>query len=330
MTATRTTGTARRRARLTLAGLAALTLALTACGGDSLEEEGSGGSGGEGEGGKGSVTVGGANFTEATLMAELYAGVLEEAGYSVSITNVEGRELYEPELESGGIDVVPEYAATMAEFLNTEVNGPDAEPVASSDADATVAALRELAEPRGLTVLDAGDAVNQNAFAVTGDFATENDLTTLTDLGELGEPVRLAAGEDCPQRPFCEPGLESTYGIDVTEIVPLGVGTVQAKQAVQRGDAELALVSTTDAVLEDFGLVTLADDQNLQQADNLLPVLNTESLGEERDAIAALDELTATLTTEHLKELNRAVDSERRKAADVAHEYLVDQGLVSE
>ncbi|SOD63114.1 osmoprotectant transport system substrate-binding protein [Streptomyces zhaozhouensis] len=326
MTATFRAG-AVRRARLPLAGLAALALALTACGGESLEESESGGSSDGGDG-KGSVTVGGANFTEATLMAELYRGVLEEAGYSVSITNVDSRELYEPELESGGIDVVPEYAATLAEFLNTDENGPDAEPVASSDVADTVTALRELAEPRGLTVLDAGDAVNQNAFAVTEEFATENDLTTLTDLGELGEPVRLAAGEDCPQRPFCEPGLENTYGIDVTEIVPLGVGTVQGKQAVQRGEAELALVSTTDAVLEDFGLVTLEDDQRLQQADNLLPVVNADSLGGEQDALDALDELTATLTTEDLKELNRQVDSERRKAEDAAHDYLVERGLV--
>ncbi|RMI41351.1 ABC transporter substrate-binding protein [Streptomyces triticirhizae] len=327
MTATPTTGAA-RRTRLTLAGLAALTLALTACGGESLEENESGGSDGSGD--KGSVTVGGASFTEATLMAELYAGVLEEAGYSVSITNVDSRELYEPELENGGIDVVPEYAATLAEFLNTDVNGPDAEPVASADVEPTVAALRELAEPRGLTVLDAGDAAIQNAFAVTEEFATENDLSTLTDLGELGEPIRLAAGEDCPQRPFCEPGLENTYGIDITEIVPLGVGTVQSKQAVERGEAELALVSTTDAVLEDFGLVTLEDDQNLQQADNLVPVLNTDSLGEEQDAIAALKELTATLTTDELREMTRAVVSEREKAEDVAHAYLVERGLVSE
>ncbi|MDT0269524.1 ABC transporter substrate-binding protein [Streptomyces sp. DSM 44915] len=327
MTATPTTGRA-RRARLPLAGLAALTLALTACGGDSLEESGeAGGSGGDGE--KGSLTVGGANFTEAVLMAELYAGVLEEAGYSVSVTSVEGRELYAPELETGRIDIVPEYAATMAEFLNTEVNGPDAEPVASPDVADTVAALRDLAEPRGLSVLDPGEAVNQNAFAVTRSFAEENELTTLTDLGELGEPVRLAAGEDCPQRPFCQPGLEDTYGIEVSEIVPLGVGTVQAKQAVQRGEAELALVTTTDAVLEDFELVTLADDQSLQQADNLLPVVNTDTVGGDQDVLDALNALTATLTTEDLKQLNRAVDAERQKAEDVAHAYLVEQGLVS-
>ncbi|MDT0341773.1 ABC transporter substrate-binding protein [Streptomyces litchfieldiae] len=314
-----------RRARLAVGTLTALTLSLAACGGDSLEEEG-GGDTGEESGG--SLTVGGASFTEATIMTELYAQVLEEAGYSTSITTTEGRELYAPELESGAIDVVPEYAATLAEYLNAQVNGPDAEPVASPDADETVAALRELAEPRGLTVLDAGEAVDQNAFAVSEEFAAEHGLETLSDLGEAGLPVRLAAGEDCPTRPFCEPGLEETYGIDVTEVDPLGVGTVQAKQAVADGEDDLVLVTTTDATLEDFGLVLLEDDRNLQLADNVLPVVNTESAGDPEIA-EALGRLTEVLTTEDLIELNRQVDAERRKADEVARDYLAEKGLVA-
>ncbi|WP_344265071.1 ABC transporter substrate-binding protein [Streptomyces sodiiphilus] len=302
----------------------ALALSLTACGADSLEAEG--GTGGTGDGKN--LVIGGAGFTEAAVMAELYAGVLREAGYETTITRVESRELYAPELERGAIDIVPEYAATMAEFLNAKVNGPDAEPVASSDVDATVAALRELAGPLGLEVLDAGEAVNQNAFAVTEEFAAEHGLTTLSDLGESGLPVRLAAGDDCEQRPFCRPGLEDTYGIDITEIDPKGVGSTQAKQAVQNGTDDMVLVTTTDATLEEFGLVLLEDDRNLQQADNLLPVVNADSAGDEEIA-AALDGLTRVLTTEDLIELNRRVDAERHKPVDVARDYLTDKGLIS-
>ncbi|WP_240796423.1 ABC transporter substrate-binding protein [Streptomyces sp. RFCAC02] len=320
----------RSRAALTAIGaVTALTLGLAGCGSESLEEQG-GGDGGTsgGDTSRGSLTIGGANFTEAALMAELYAQILADAGYDTEVTTVEARELYEPELESGGIDIVPEYAATFTEFLNAKVNGPDAEPVATSDADATVAALRELAEPRGLTVLDAGEAVDQNAFAVTEEFAAEHDLETLTDLGETGLPIRLAAGDECAERPFCEPGLEEVYGIDITEIDPRGVGTVQSKQAVADGEDDMALVTTTDATLEDFGLVLLEDDQRLQLADNLLPVLNTESAGDPEIA-EALGRLTGTLTTEDLIGLNRQVDAERRQVEDVARDYLTEQGLVN-
>lgn len=140
-------------------GIVALAGSLAACGGDSLEKDkdGSAASAGDNDSGKkGSLVVGAAAFTESKVLAELYAGVLSDAGYSTSITTVKNRELYEPSLEKGEIDVVPEYAATIAEFLNAKVNGAKAaesEPVASGDTAATVAALEKLATPRGLKVL---------------------------------------------------------------------------------------------------------------------------------------------------------------------------------
>lgn len=209
-------------------GMVALTGSLAACGGDSLEQEkgGSGSSGGDGK--KGALVVGSASFTESKVLAELYAQVLGDAGYSTSVTTVKNRELYEPSLEKGEIDVVPEYAATIAEFLNAKVNGADkarSEPVASPDAEATVTKLKRLAEPLGLTVLPAGKAVDQNAFAVSEEFAEKNNLKTLSDLGKSKLKVKIAAGDECEERPFCAPGLKDTYGIDVTGIDPKGVGT---------------------------------------------------------------------------------------------------------
>ncbi|ANW19686.1 ABC transporter substrate-binding protein [Streptomyces clavuligerus] len=314
----------------TLAGAvlatAALTAALTACGGDSLED--SGGSPGGGSGGRGSLVVGSASFTESKVLAELYAQLLADAGYRTSVTTVKNRELYEPSLEKGEIDVVPEYAATLAEFLNAKVNGPKAperKPVASSDANATVAALSKLAEPRGLKVLPPGKAVDQNAFAVSREFAEKNKLKTLSDLGESKLGVRIAAGDECAVRPFCAPGLKSVYGIDVTGIDPKGVGTPQSKQAVRDGVTQLVLTTTTDAALE--GLVFLEDDKKLQNADNVLPVVNAKDAGDPRIA-SALGRLTSVLTTEDLAELNRRVDTERAKPKDVAKEYLVSRDLL--
>ncbi|MDK1472319.1 ABC transporter substrate-binding protein [Streptomyces sp. 549] len=315
------------RRRLVAATAAVLlTAGLTACGGGSLEEQGGDG----GDGGKGTLVVGSAGFTESAIMAELYAAVLDDAGYTTRVQKLASRELYEPALEKGEIDVVPEYAATLAEFLNAKVNGADEaakNPVASSDVDKTVEALTELAEPRGLTVLPAGEAVAQNAFAVTEKFAEDNDLRTLSDVGEADLRIKLAAGDECGDRPFCRPGLEKTYGIDITEVDPKGVGSVQAKQSVKDGTNDMVLTITTDATLESFGLVLLEDDKNLQNADNVLPVVNTKDAGA-KDVATALNRLTEELTTEDLTELNRKVDADREKAEDVAREYLESKDLL--
>ena len=323
--------TVRRRLAAVAAGLG-LVLALAACGddddGDVFEGDG------EQTGGTaaGELTVGGASFTEMAIMQEMYKVLLEDAGYTVDIQQAENREIYEPALESGEIDVVPEYAATMAEFLNAKANGPDAPtnaPVATTDAASTIEAMRPLAEQYGLEVLEPAEASSQNGFAVSAEFAEANGVATLSDLGALGQPIILAAGEECPDRPFCEPGLESTYGLDITEILPLGFGTPQTKEAVTNGDAQLGLVGTTDGTLEALGLVLLEDDQGLQLADNLVPVVNAETAGD--DAVAdALNMLADVLTTEDLATLNAQVDAERQQPADVARAYVEEQGLVGD
>jgi osmoprotectant transport system substrate-binding protein len=311
-----------------LAGATGLALALTACGGDDGDAFSEGGGSGEDTATSETITVGGATFTESAIMIEMYKAVLEDAGYTVEVKPVENRELYAPELESGSIDVVPEYAATFTEYLNLAENGPDAEPLATGDVDETVEALRTLAEGKGLEVLEPAEAANQNAFFVTEEFAEQHDLTTLSDLGALGQPIVLAGTQECPERPKCELGLEQVYGIDVTEDLPLGFGSPQNKQAVVDGKAQLGLSGTTDGTLGALGLVVLEDDKQLQNADNLVPVVNADGPAGSEEVAELLNGLSGTLTTEDLAELNRRVDEDREQAAGVAQDYLSEKGLL--
>ncbi|MFF8726680.1 ABC transporter substrate-binding protein [Streptomyces sp. NPDC015171] len=311
------------RRRTALAALA--LLALDACStGPSLEDRGQVTAA---PGDSHHLTVGSAGFTESDLLAQLYAQLLDQAGYRTSILTVANRELYEPALESGQIDVVPEYAATFADWLNAKTHGADAKPVGSPDLDATMKALRALAAPRGLTVLPPGRAVDQNAFAVSAAYARRHHLKTLSDLGASGLKVRLAAGDECVQRPYCAPGLKKVYGIDITAVDPKGVGTTPAKLAVQDGRDQMVLTTTTDATLDQFGLVLLADDRHLQNADYVVPVVNRSRAGSARVA-KALGRLNDVLTTADLAAMNERVDSWRRLPADVARSYLRDKGLL--
>ncbi|MFE9122666.1 ABC transporter substrate-binding protein [Streptomyces sp. NPDC007172] len=306
--------------------LAALVLTvLTACTtGPSLEKQGAVTAP---PGDNKHLTIGSAGFTESDLLAQMYAQLLDKAGYHTKILSVTNREIYEPALESGQIDVVAEYAATFADWLNAKAHGAGAKPVGSPDLNRTMTALRALATPRGLTVLDPGRAVDQNAFAVAESYAREHRLKTLSDLGAAGLPVRLAAGDECVQRPYCEPGLKKVYGIDVTAVDPKGVGTTPAKQAVQSGQDQMVLTTTTDATLGQFGLVLLADDKHLQNADYIVPVVNRSRAGS-AGVTGALGRLNTVLTTADLAALNEQVDSWRRLPEDVAKNYLKSKHLI--
>ncbi len=313
------------RAAAVLAGAA---LALSACAAGDVESGGtSSPSSAEGGGGD-TVVIGGPEFTEGAIMTQMYAGVLDEAGYDTEIVTVGNRELYFGQLSSGKVQVVPDYLGTITEYMNTKTNGPDAAVIASSDAEATLEQAKKLAPEYSIALLEPAKAQDQNAFAVTKDFATQNNLKTLSDLGALGQPVVLAGTEECPERPFCVPGLESTYDIAITSVTPTGFDTAATKQEVQSGKAQLGLVATTDATLDQFDLVELEDDKGLQQAENLVPAVN-EAVAGDTKLVDALDELSQTLTTADLARLNQQVDGERQLPEDVAKDYLVEKKLIN-
>ncbi|RYV52353.1 glycine betaine ABC transporter substrate-binding protein [Pengzhenrongella frigida] len=195
------------------------------------------------------IVVGAGNFSESATLAELYAGVLRAAGYDASTQTIGNRETYAPALESGELTIVPEYAGTFTEFLNKSVNGADAAAVASSDLDATMAALTTLGDGVGLTFGTPAAAQDQNAFAVTTAFAEEYDVATLSELAATCGGLTLGGPPECPDRPFCQPGLEETYALDFAEFTSLDAGGPLTKTALQQGKIAVGLVFSSDAAL---------------------------------------------------------------------------------
>lgn len=202
-----------------------------------------------GPGGK--IVVGAANFPESQTLAELYKIALTAAGYTVTTQTIGNRELYEPSLEKGDIQVVPEYAATLTDFINPKVNGADAPSAASTDIDKTMAALRSLGEKVGLTFGDPAAATDQNAFAVTTAFADKYGVKTLSDFAAKcsGKDSVLGGPPECPKRPFCQEGLQGTYGISFGQFKSLDAAGPLTKQALQGGTISLGLVLSSDPAL---------------------------------------------------------------------------------
>jgi osmoprotectant transport system substrate-binding protein len=202
-------------------------------------------------GGGGEIVVGAANFPESETLAELYRIALVAAGYEVEVRTIGNRELYEPALERGEVHVVPEYVGTLTEFLNAEVNGADPEPLASSDLQQTMAALGDLGREVGLVFGAPSEAADQNAFAVTEAFAQEYEVSTLSELAEScsGTETLLGGPPECPQRPFCQPGLEETYGLTFGPFTSLDAGGPLTKEALRAGEISVGLVFSSDGDL---------------------------------------------------------------------------------
>ena len=202
-------------------------------------------------GGSGRVVVGAANFPESLTLAELYKLALNAAGFQATVQQSTNREVYEPALERGEITVFPEYAATLTEFLNKKANGDSAPEKASTDVNATVAALTTLGQQYGLTFGKPSTASDQNAFATTKPVADKYNLKTLSDFAaKCSGPASVLAGPpECPARPFCQAGLKDTYGIIFGSFLQADAGGSQTKTALKTGKATLGLVFSSDSSL---------------------------------------------------------------------------------
>jgi osmoprotectant transport system substrate-binding protein len=273
----------------------------------------------------GPVTLAGQSFPEAALVASMYSQLLENAGYTVTTKLVDSRDGYMADFP-GGVDIVPEYVGGIVNFLNSQANGDNATPFDAGDGAQLAEQGKSLLDAAGITLLDQSAATDTNAFMVTKDYSEKNSATKLSDLE--GVSVKLAAAPDCEGRLDCEGGLSDQYGIDVTEVLPLGYASDQTYQSVISGESELGETSTTDGTLESQGLVVLEDDKHIQPAQNLVPAVSTEFLSAHPDVADILNPLMAALTTENLTELNGKVAVDRQKPEDVAKAFLEDNGLL--
>src|SRR5450759_3522621 len=295
-----------------LAALAVLVTVAAACGSTSTPSATS----------KGTITVAGFNFPESSILAELYGQELAHGGYTVNYKLLLGtREVISPAIQSGQIDVYPGYAATDLEFYNKSAGE------ASGDPAATTAKLNTHLQPLGLIALNPSAAVDQNAFAVTKATQAKYSLTKLSDLAPIGNQLVLGAGPECPTRPFCAPGLKTTYGITFKDFKALDTDGPLTRAAFKNGTIQVGLVFSSDADLNQLGLVVLQDDKHLENADNVVPSIRQTVATSEVTTV--LNKIDAGLTTADLVVMNGQVELLHQDADAVAQAYLQQHNYFS-
>ncbi|HEY8952975.1 MAG TPA: ABC transporter substrate-binding protein, partial [Candidatus Dormibacteraeota bacterium] len=230
-------------------------------------------------------------------------------------------EVVAPAIKSGQIDLYPGYAATDLEYYNSGAGE------ATGDAVATTAKLNTHLQPLGLQALTPSAAVDQNAFAVTKAIQSKYNLTKLSDLTPVGDQLVLGAGPECPTRPFCQPGLQKTYGIHFKSFKALDTDGPLTRAAFKNGTIQVGLVFSSDSDLNQLGLVVLQDDKHLENADNVVPIIRQKVATS--DVTAILNKIDAGLTTADLVTMNGQVELLHQDADAVATAYLQQHNYFS-
>ena len=303
-----------KRTTSAIALLAASILGLTACGSGSdplaSESPAASASGGSGQ----PIVVGGANFSESTLLAEIYAGALRAKGLDATTKpNIGSREIYLRALEDNSVQVFPEYTGALALYYDKAYTGTDPEEV--------YAHVKEVI-PDTLVVLDKSVAEDNDSIVVTKQTASEKGLTTIEDLAPVAGDLSLAAPPEFKERPQGIPGLEKTYGVTFGSFRPLtGQGIVQA---LKNGQVDAANIFSTDPAIAANEFVQLEDTKKLFGSQNIVPLVRADRADEVRDALNAV---SAKLTTESIAQMLQQTDIDKKDPKAVAEEFLTANGL---
>ena len=298
------------RTMMAAAGAALASLTLAACGTvESLE--------GRASMDASTIIVGSQDYYSNEILAEVYAQALEGSGFQVERQlRIGQREVYMPEITAGAIDLFPEYTGNLLQYLDQNASARTSQEVY----DALATAL-----PMGLRALDQSPATDQDSYAVTSTFAAEHSVTSIGDLAGAG-PLVLGGNSELETRPYGPMGLAQTYGVSVNFTPIEDSGGPLTIKALKDGDIQLANIYSSDPALAEGTLTVLEDPDGLFLASHVVPLASSRV---NDDAAAVINRVSAAMDAEDLVEMNRASTVEQKSASQIAHDWLISEGLLS-
>jgi len=260
----------------------------------------------------GTIVVGSQGYYSNEIVAEIYAQVLEEAGFEVVRQfQIGQRDAYIPALEAGEVDLFPEYTGNLLQFYSPDTPATQADEVYAE----LVTAL-----PEQLTALAMSPATDQDSYNVTAETAAAFNLVTIADLANVDGPITLGGAPELAERPYGPRGLSSVYGVDV-ELDATGPATLEA---LLEGVVLVANIYTGDPAIAQYGLVTLADPEGLFLSSNLVPIARTDIA----DKIAPfINPVSEAMTPDQLVAMNLQSTADQMSAADIARQWRMENGF---
>ncbi|MDO9397837.1 MAG: ABC transporter substrate-binding protein [Herbiconiux sp.] len=303
--------TAIKKGRL-LTGLVAVgaVVALAGCASSDPLDTSSTSDAGASEGG--AIVIGSQAYYSNEIIAEIYAQALEANDIEVTRQfNIGQRDAYLPALESGEVQLFPEYSGNLLQYYDPETT--------AKTSDDVYAAL-EGALPEGLEVLDQSPATDQDSYNVTKEFSEANGVTSIADLTKVTTPLTLGGNSELQTRPYGPEGLLSTYDVTVgfTPIEDSG-GPLTIK-ALKDNTVQLVNIYSADPNIKANDLVTLEDPKGLFLASNVVPLINTDAATPEVTDV--INKVSAALTAADLVDLNSQSQVDEESADVIAKNWL--------
>ncbi len=273
---------------------------------------------GGGEGGaSGDIIIGASDVGESLLLAQIYAGALRNAG-ATNVTvrpPVGSREVVVKALQDKSLSVVPDYSGNLLRYFDKDTTATTSQDV--------YAQLRQKI-PAGFEVLDQAPAEDKDLLVVGPQLASTG-VKTFSDLGPRCRDLVFGGPGQWSSR--WKDKIKTLYGCEFKEIRTTDTGGPVTVAALKSGDVQVADLFSTSSTIAANGFVPLVDDKNMFPAQNIVPLVARGTLSPAE--VAALNRVSAALTTEQLTRLNVEFTEEKRNPLDIAEDFLTRNNLKS-
>jgi osmoprotectant transport system substrate-binding protein len=300
--------------------VATLVATAAACGGGAGSSDS--GSGKE-------AIVSSKDFTEQVILGELYAQSLEDEGYTVQRKLSLGSEqVNDKSLVDGSIDLYPEYTGTA--YVAILKKDPETAPKSEAETYKQVAKYYENRKDEPMKMLKPAPFDNNYGIVVKTELAEKLDLKTLADLSKVSDKLVFSSYSQFQNRSDGYDNLKKNYPAfdfkDIKNINSLGI----RYKALAEDKADVAIGFTTDGQLASEALTVMEDPKSIWPKYHPAPVTTQKFLKENPDAEKILNEVSASIGFEEMREMNAAVDLDQEDPEDVAQEHLDKSGLLGD
>jgi osmoprotectant transport system permease protein len=268
------------------------------------------------------IAVGSKDFTEQIILGELLAQAIESStGLSVDRRFDLGGSLAHEALIAGEVDTYVEYTGTaLLAILKGRPSDDPQEVYRQVKSEYAKRFQVEWTEPLGFN--------NTFAILVRQEDARKLGLRTVSDAVKAAAHWRAGFGQDFMSRADGYRGFAQTYGFHFEEIREMDLSLTY--RALAEHQVDLIAGNSTDGLISRYGLVQLEDDRHYFPPYDAVPVVRRATLDKYSELRAVFKKLGGILTVEEMRQLNNAVDDEKRQAKDVVREFLARKGWVSD
>ncbi|GBG96864.1 ABC transporter permease/substrate-binding protein [Lactococcus termiticola] len=277
---------------------------------------------------KQTITIAGKLGTEPEILINMYKDIIEANDKNVDVVvkpSFGNTTFLFSALKAKQIDVYPEFTGTI--WTNLVKQPDDLKNKTLSDKETYNQSKKLIAQQFNMTYLAPMSFQDTYTIAVKKDYAEKNGLKSISDLKNVQATARASFDSEFKTLPNGYLGLGNIYGLKfATE--PSTLDETLAYTAINSGKIDVIDAYSTDAGLEQFGLVSLDDDKKMFPNYQAAPLMNTAFAKSHPEVVKALDKLAGHITTDQMREMNYKVAVEKQSASKVAEDYLKESGLI--